>query len=318
MGKSIRTLFLVAFLGAIFSTTASAQLPCYHQGSWRYGIFTGSYSPRGYLPCYYRSDRDFRLGATMYWNQAGRDAIQGYVRDGQRYTHDMTDLDDNLTTYSNWWSTNFPSPYPDWDDDDDDGKWEEWEVTVEDSSFPVVSRNYWLTFYARTVPSGWQSGTVAHTPAISEKLWYTSDLWDTYRYSTTPYNQYYSTTWNGLFGDEEPKDATALRDGGKPDRENPNEKPVETISFPQPLAIGDFHAQLRPEDKTIVSFVLAYEVETEQGTQTVYVGGVPSEFELFPLARAEEELRSAPVTLGAARLLGVTSYRIERAIQNDE
>ena len=94
----------------------------------------------------------------MWWNSSGRTGIQNYVSGGRRYTHDLTDTSNRLNG-NGWYSTNFPSPYSDYDDDNGNGSREEWEVTVEDSSFPVAYRDYWVIFWA-TYHSSWGSGYV--------------------------------------------------------------------------------------------------------------------------------------------------------------
>ncbi len=90
-------------------------------------------------------------------------------------------MSDTLNGWCLW--TNFPSPYYDWDDDDNDGKWEETEVVAQDTAFPVVSQYYSVNSYftrwhwvctkkngewdcAWVYESG--GGNVAITPAISK------------------------------------------------------------------------------------------------------------------------------------------------------
>ncbi|HQE94176.1 MAG TPA: hypothetical protein PLH19_15900 [Anaerolineae bacterium] len=175
--------------------------------------FNGSYSPTGHWVGVYehtsyscpgttnsggnvRSDDIVEIRTTMNWDTAHANSVKDYSRNGGYYTHDITDMSDTLNGWCLW--TNFPSPYYDWDDDDNDGKWEETEVVAQDTAFPVVSQYYSVNSYftrwhwvctkkngewdcAWVYESG--GGNVAITPAISK--W---QGWPYYEYQTLHYD----------------------------------------------------------------------------------------------------------------------------------
>lgn len=128
-----------------------------------------------------------------WWDAAHRQGIQNYAVQGYRYTQEMRDqynLADNLHA-TGWYTTNFPSPVYDRDDDNGNGKWEETEITANYAAFPVTgatytvgiqySRNHWVfcCYYAWD-PDG---GSMSHSSQISQ---YYAGEWQTYRY-TLPY-----------------------------------------------------------------------------------------------------------------------------------
>jgi hypothetical protein len=234
----------------------------------------------------------------MYWNSAGRTGVQSYVSSGKRYTHDITDLNNNLSATGTY-STNFPSPYVDFDDDNGNGEWEEAEATVEDSGFPVVGRSYYLQFWYSWAGAAGNAGNVAYTPAISEQLWYTSDKWDTYRYDKG-LNRHYTKTGNLFDGVELPSD--------KLFNENENEKQFERRRFVEPLSVDDFKQQVDAAGIKVRGYALEYEVESEDGPQIVTVGLVPTANEFLPKATLADVLGNLPETFVISRQRGVVSY----------
>jgi hypothetical protein len=81
----------------------------------------------------------------MNWNPDHAQNVRDYSSGGDYYTHDITDMSGHLNGWCLW--TNFPSPYYDWDDDDNDGKWEETEVVADDTNFPVDNQYYSVNSY---------------------------------------------------------------------------------------------------------------------------------------------------------------------------
>ena len=74
----------------------------------------------------------------------------------------MTDLNHNLHATGTY-STNFPSPYIDFDDDNGNGEREEAEVTVESSSFPTVGTRYYIQFWFSWAGAAGNAGNIAYT-----------------------------------------------------------------------------------------------------------------------------------------------------------
>ncbi len=302
MNKLSSMVIVITMIVAFSAASANAQSWCGGTGT-SYYYYNGSYSPYQNGTCHgwTSTGSGHVFGVNMYWNQSGRNGVQGYVSSGKRYTHDMTDLNDNLSATGTY-STNFPSPYIDFDDDDGNGEWEEWEVTVENSSFPVVGRKYYLQFWSTWKSSAGASGNVAYTPAISEKLWYTSDKWDTYRYDRG-LNRHYKKTGNLFESEEMPSN-----DLFKPRPENENEKQFEHRRFEEPVSIEDFAAQISKEQIEIGGIAMEYEVETEDGPQVITVGLPSKADELIPTATLQEVLAAMPETYSINKFRGIVSY----------
>jgi hypothetical protein len=87
--------------------------------------------------------------------------------------------------------TNFPSAKSDVDDDDGNGRWEEFEVTSLDQSFPTTNAEYYFyTYFARrSIGSGW----LYQTPAVSARNLLSGE-YDTYRYDRSIAVSYYSNS----------------------------------------------------------------------------------------------------------------------------
>jgi hypothetical protein len=134
----------------------------------------------------------------MKWNEEHAQNVRDYSSQSQYYTHDITDMSDNLNGWCLW--TDFPSPYYDWDDDDGDDKWEESEVVAVDTSFPADDQMYkvrsvFIPWYWKCVwQLGWvceweytaTTGTAFITPAVSEWQGWPFSEYQTVHYDDDP------------------------------------------------------------------------------------------------------------------------------------
>lgn len=307
MKKQFKAFLLAGLLCVFLGGGASAQNWCNSTGTWWF-FYAGTYSPYKNNPCHgwTAAGGGHVFGVNMYWNQAGRNGVQSYVAGGRRYTHDMTDLNDNLSATGTY-ATNFPSPSIDFDDDDGNGEWEEAEATVEDASFPVVDRKYWLQFWFSWNGAAGNAGNLALTPAISEELWWTSDKWDTHKFDKG-LNRHYTKTGNLVdFNGNSKLPSGALF------QENENETQFERRRFIEPLSIDDFRQQTAAAGVKVSGYALEYEVDSEDGPQIVTVGLVPTQDEFVPSSVLEDVLRSMPESFTIKRLRGVVSYYYEAA-----
>lgn len=300
MKEQFKAFLLAGFLCAIFGGAAQAQSWCNGTGTWYY-YYDGSYSPYQNGTCHgwTTTGSGHVFGVNMYWNSAGRAGVQSYVGGGRRYTHDITDLNNNLSATGTY-STNFPSPYIDFDDDNGNSEWEEAEVTVENSNFPTVGTRYYIQFWFSWAGAAGNAGNVAYTPAISEEIWYTSDKWDTYRYDKG-LNRHYTKTGN-LF------DGITRLPTERLFGENENEKQYERRRFEEPLSIENFRRQTAAAGVKVSGYALEYEVDSEDGPQIVTVGLVPTEEEFVPSSVLEDVFRNMPDTFTVKKLRGVVSY----------
>ena len=98
MKKQFKALLLAGFLCVLMGGAASAQSWCNGTGTWYY-YYDGSYSPYYNNTCHgwTSTGSGHVFGVKMYWNSAGRTGVQNYVSSGKRYTHDITDLNNNLS-----------------------------------------------------------------------------------------------------------------------------------------------------------------------------------------------------------------------------
>ena len=133
----------------------------------------------------------------MKWNQTRADGVRNYSNNGRwisfcgycysYYTHDHRDMSNKLSAYG--YSTNFWNPVYDADDDDNNGRWEEMEVTAVNSSFPAVDSVFYFYSYFQRKAAG--SGTLYETPQIS--AWCPAiGEYDTYRYDSSQSLGYYT------------------------------------------------------------------------------------------------------------------------------
>ncbi len=305
MKKQFKAFLLAILLCVFLGGGASAQDWCNSIGTWWF-FYNGTYSPYKNNPCHgwTAAGGGHVVGVNMWWNQAGRDGVQNYVAQGKRYTHDMTDLNDNLSATGTY-ASNFPGIYIDFDDDDGNGEWEEAEATVENAAFPVVDRKYWLHFWFSWNGAAGNAGNVALTPAISEELWWTSDKWDTHKFDRG-LNVHYTKTGN-LF--ESPSELPSA----KIFKENENETKFERRKFVEPLSIDDFRQQVDAAGIRVRGYALEYEVESEDGPQIVTVGLVPTADEFVPSATLADVISSLPDKISIQRLRGVVSYYYDSA-----
>jgi len=309
MKKQFKALLLAGFLCVLMGGAASAQSWCNGTGTWYY-YYDGSYSPYYNNTCHgwTSTGSGHVFGVKMYWNSAGRTGVQNYVSSGKRYTHDITDLNNNLSATGTY-STNFPSPYVDFDDDNGNSEWEEAEVTVENSNFPTVGTQYYIYFWYSWAGASGNAGNVAYTPAMSEQIWYTSDKWDTYRYDKG-LNRHYTKTGNLFDGYSKfPSDLIF--------QEDENEKQFERRRFEEPLSVESFRQQIEAAGIKVRGYALEFEVDSEDGPQIVTVGLVPTADEFFPSATLQDVLGTLPDTVTVKRFRGVVSYYFDSATMSD-
>lgn len=300
MKKGLRALALACSLGALFAVPISAQNWCNSTGTWWF-FYDGTYSPYENNTCHgwTANGAGHVFGVNMYWNQAGRNGVQSYVDDGRRYTHDMTDLNANLTA-TGVYSTNLPSPYLDFDDDDGNGEWEEAEATVESAAFPVVERKYYLFFWFNWAGAAGNVGNIAYTPAISEELWWTSDKWDTYRFDKGLKKRYTKT--GNLFEGIDKLPTERLF------KENENEKQFERRKLSRPMPIDEFKARVDRAGVIVKGYALEYEVDSHDGPQIITIGMVPTTDEFLPQSTLEDVFATLPEGTLVNKLRGVVSY----------
>ncbi len=194
----LKRIVTVAMLLLMVPTMALAFNGSYSPTSHTVGVYEyGSYTCPGALnqEGNVRNIDVVSVRTTMNWDATQAVNVKNYSSDGAYYTHDITDMSDRLNGWCLW--TNFPNPYYDWDDDDNDGKWDETEVVARDTAFPNANQYYSVNSYftrwhwACTWNGEWScnwvyesgSGNVAITPAVSR--W---QGWPEYEYQTVRYD----------------------------------------------------------------------------------------------------------------------------------
>jgi len=297
----VRSLVLAAFLAVTFSTESLAQ--CINQGN----IFPEPFSPINYTSCINRSLTGiYSITGRMYWNEGRRDYVRlrSNLFPFAYYTHDFTDLNDNLG-HTGYWASNFPAPQYDSDDDEPrDGRYEEVEVVAFSKSFPNAYMEYFFTVHFQRGLLRLGGGIIDHTPAISV---YTG-AWQTYDYERSPYQQSYRN-----IGD---RFVEELLDDGE---QLPKEEQSEKINMSQqPLSVEEFKTQISSTGRTLKKFVLEYEVETKDGPQIVTVGGVPDKNELIPSEGLQAMLNDLPESFKITGFRGVVSYELVPIGKTDE
>lgn len=309
MKKQFRAFLLAGLLCVFTGGVASAQDWCNSNGTWWF-FYDGSYSPYKNNPCHgwTAAGGGHVFGVNMWWNQSGRNGVQSYVASGKRYTHDMTDLNDNLSATGTY-SSNFPGIHIDFDDDDGNGEWEEAEATVENAAFPVVDRQYWLYFWFSWRGAAGNAGNLALTPAISEELWWTSDKWDTHKFDKG-LNRHYTKTGNLLEWSEGSKLPTANLF-----IENGREKKFERMILPEPMSIEEFQRQVDAAGVKVQGYALEFEVASPDGPQIVTVGLVPTTEEFFPSETLNDVLSAMPEGFVVNKFRGVVSYRYDAEVK---
>lgn len=129
--------------------------------------------------------------ATMTWSGAAAAGMQHMATHGNRFTHDVQDLNYNLNATGRW-STSLPNPY--YDRDLSGGiypKYSEGEITSESASFPSANTSYssriefshWFWYCPPRVSCRWAwdpgGGNLAQTAQISRQLCpWPCDKWD--------------------------------------------------------------------------------------------------------------------------------------------
>lgn len=293
-----------------FAGNAFSQSWCNGTGT-SYYYYQGSYSPYSNGTCHgwTSTGSGHVFGVNMYWNQAGRNGVQSYVSDGYRYTHDMTDLNDNLHATGTY-STNFPSPYIDFDDDDGNGEREEAEATVENTSFPVVGRKYYLQFWYSWKATAGATGKLAYTPAISKRgCPVFCEKWDTHRYDRGLNRSYKKTANRSAQLDDEFTDYKPINPFDKDD----NQSTFEHRRFDEHISLEQLQQQAREVGIAVRGYAIEVEVATEDGLQVITVGLVPGSVEFFPQATYDDVLASMPEDYRVVRSLGVRSYYFDKA-----
>ncbi len=313
--KKLVCCLLIATL-ALFTTSVEALAQT--GWTWRGNIFPSSFSPSGYYSGYWNYGNYQVFGGQMYWDSTRASNIRNiYAPQGFRYTHDITDLNNNLG-YSGWYATNFPNPKF----DTDNNQWwdayisEETEVTANSTSFPQNWQTYYFMVEMRRGGNGpfrtVSGGTVNHTPAISKKFVWSSE-WQTMDYERRPYKQVYPWASSGS-----PALTNILENSGiieKPSKTQA-QKDNEVIVLRQPLTIKDFTEETRSLTKPLKSFVLEFEVENEFGTEIMSIGGTPDDENIVPMERVQRMLSLLPESNKVISFRGVVRYELEAEEEN--
>lgn len=185
-----KSLILALLIGLLI---APAAVSAWWTG-WLSPNFAGSYSPSAYK--YGQYDSTWAGGtevfaAHMKWNQTKANGVRIYSNNARwiswcgycraYYTQDHTDRSNRLHALG--YATNFPSPKIDADDDNGNGRWEEFEVTSVNRYFPTTNAEYYFyTYFARRSQG---NGTLYQTPAVSAKPVWSSE-YQTYFHDTRP------------------------------------------------------------------------------------------------------------------------------------
>lgn len=200
MKKRTKKVWLLVVLLSLFIPVTSAMA---WWSGWYSPNFTGSYSPTSYKHGQWDSglySGSEVFGSTMKWNQTRANGVKAYSGTSKwiswcgycksYYTHDHTDMSHKLHAVAV--SSNFSSPKYDFDDDNNNGWYEEAEVVAVSSSFPSVGAEYYFYSYFQRRKAG--SGTVQETPAISAKPIWSSE------YQTWYHDSYQSLSYTTGLG----------------------------------------------------------------------------------------------------------------------
>jgi hypothetical protein len=308
MKRLVCALLIVALLVAL-PVTSQAQ----NGWTWRGNIFPSSFSPSSYQSGYWNYGNYQYFGGNMQWNSTRASNIRRiYAPQGFRYTHDITDLNNNLG-YVGWQMTNFPDPKFDSDNDQwwDPYIFEETEVTARDPNFPQDWT--WYYFLVEMKRGGYapyrvtNGGTVNHTPAISAKFWWSAE-WQTMDYERRPYQQGYPSITNGRQTLVELLENYQM---GKT-AQIKKQSSTEFVELELPLSIEEFTEKAKSLDKELKSFTLQYEVQTEFGQDIVTIRGLPDESEVIPLEHAQRMLSLLPSPHRTIRFRGIVGYEVEK------
>lgn len=295
----MKNLFIgvMCILGLGMAKTVDAQW------TWQGEIFEKGFSPRWYYSGYWDYGVWQYFGGCMWWDQSGSDHIFDLSQSGFRYTHDITDLNNNLG-YSGWYVTNFPRPKFDTDDDEGDGIKEETEVTALDAAFPVpypIKKDcYYFIVEMRRGGAGpltTGGGTVDHTPAIS--LWVGE--WQTFDYERSPYHGQYVPFFVSSSQSLAKKQSADIKRGNEQQRARGGH-----ILFNQPQTIARCQALAEAASAKISAFQLEYRVTRESGEEdTAMVHGQADENNnTISLERAQRLVDLIP-SLIQSRMVGI-------------
>lgn len=194
-----------SLVGVLVLLIAAPGLP----GATATNIGNASYAPSwigsyGWLQRSWRTTNDsFALYLNAKWDSTHRAGITQYYSKGWRYSQDWKDgvgvLPKSLNANGRF-ATTFENPVYDSDNNDNDSKEDEAEITAVSTAFPSVNSNYYadvqFSHWFRTCGScSWQwdpdSAEVGYTSQISSNFlgrWVTEKFtWPPYRYVSTPY-----------------------------------------------------------------------------------------------------------------------------------
>jgi len=218
MKRAISGLALVLILVVLGSSVAASppfqSIPPHWQltgwytpNFWDNTIPDGQYAPTAYRHGHWidSNTNEFVFASVMDWNQTRADNVRYYSNHLRfwvcqpvymYYTHDHTDMSGKLHGVGA--GTNIPNAKFDRDDDDGDGRYEEYEVVSLDQAFPTTNQDFyvWVTYYQK---QGIGSGYLLETPALSAKAWCMSE-YNTWRFDDNPQRlDYDNATTRTLF-----------------------------------------------------------------------------------------------------------------------
>lgn len=148
-------------------------------------------------------DSAYYVYTTISWNTTQRSGLHNYFADhpAWRYTQDVRDQNSHMNATGNW-TSNFPNPVFDRDDDDGDEQWEEGEATSNNNTtFPAASTDYRANIqFSRWFQACSLAGCVWIWDGLPGSWGHSSQLsayqlgeWNTQQYTaayeTTPYPQ---------------------------------------------------------------------------------------------------------------------------------
>ncbi|SHH70492.1 hypothetical protein [Clostridium grantii] len=190
--KRYTKFFIVLLLLLVALSTTVFAIP-YNTKYYSWSNPSGSYSPDSgsvRIDSYdFSQDQVYVHAYYMRYDDTTISSIMSYYNNNSYYPGiDITDMSDKLT-YNGYYSTNYPNPKFDTDDDDWDGKWEETEITVLSPSSIKTSTDYYFDVHFREYSQGTYTGTINITASESIKQFteYNTKLFNTLKqmsYST--------------------------------------------------------------------------------------------------------------------------------------
>jgi hypothetical protein len=176
-----------AFVAAVIGLLVSAQVVFGHYQDWP----PTSWTLAREVTTWRTAGDSMYARATMTWSVAATAGMRHMATHGNRFTHDVHDLDGNLSATGRW-STQLPNPY--YDRDSSGGiypKYAEAEITSEYSLFPQAGLSYtsriefshWFWYCPPRLACKWawdpNGGNLAQTAQISRQLCpWPCDKWD--------------------------------------------------------------------------------------------------------------------------------------------